>query len=122
MDLEECVQVGNAAQAVSLAAMWKIGEKSGDFSPNQKLMWNPEWEEWLDLERKMFGMSFFPWFGFHGNSAVNKKYLIVRVTGLVRKKNPRFLRENPREKSYLAKNNGEFPLIWKTMRKIVNQR
>lgn len=72
-------------------------------------MGNPEWEEWLGLEREMLGMRFYPWFGFHGNSAVNKKYLIVRDTGsnngFVRE-NPRFVREIPREKSYIAKNNG----------------
>lgn len=75
-------------------------------------MWNPEWEEWLDLERKMLGMRFYPWFGFHGNTAVNKKYLMVRDpgsnNGFVRE-NPRFLWGNPREKSYLAKNNGISP-------------
>lgn len=59
----------------------------------------------------MLGMRFYPWFGFHGNGAENEEYLIVRAAGskngFVREKSG-FLRENPKEKSYLARNNGNF--------------
>lgn len=93
MDLEECVQVGDATSGCSSCSSvgnwWKIRRFSPKFSPNQNLMWNREWEE-LDLERKMLGMRFYLWLVFHGNGALNEKYFIVRASrsknGFVREK------------------------------------